>query len=87
MMIRRTSALRQIVLLSRRSRSFHSSAILAGDALDAVDTFARRHSKSLSFLVVHGWKFRNFEIRVSRCIRHDDVYFVIDPDLLQRSEH
>ena len=51
-MIRRATALRRIVasgnkIYNRKSnaRSFHTTGVMAGDALDMVDTFARRHSK------------------------------------------
>ena len=30
---------------SKNARTFHSSSLLGRDALDMVDTFARRHSK------------------------------------------
>jgi hypothetical protein len=55
MMLRHATALRRALLttssgaknqrvLAHGSRAFHSSAVFA-DALDMVDTFARRHSK------------------------------------------
>lgn len=51
-MIRRATALRRIVasgnkLYNKKSnaRSFHTTGVMAGDALDMADTFARRHSK------------------------------------------
>lgn len=46
MMIGRSVALRRVLLSQRRTLMFHTSSVLGADALDAVDTFARRHSKS-----------------------------------------
>jgi hypothetical protein len=47
-MIRRAAVLRRVVasVQSKNARTFQSSSILGRDALDMVDTFARRHSKS-----------------------------------------
>ena len=43
MMLRRVTALRRLAPV--QGRVFHASAALSADALDMVDTFARRHSK------------------------------------------
>jgi len=44
-MIRRTTVLRRFLLQKKGVRSFHTTSVLAGDALDMRDTFARRHCK------------------------------------------
>jgi hypothetical protein len=43
----RRAAPRRVVLpsLAQPATSFHASAVTSADALDMVDTFARRHSK------------------------------------------
>jgi hypothetical protein len=40
-------ARRVLASQSKNARTFHSSSLLGRDALDMVDTFARRHSKSM----------------------------------------
>lgn len=45
-MIRRAAALRRIA--SSYARHYHASSAIAADALDMVDTFARRHGTFLS---------------------------------------
>jgi hypothetical protein len=46
-MIRARASIARRVLSSqsKNARTFHSSSLLGRDALDMVDTFARRHSK------------------------------------------
>jgi hypothetical protein len=53
-MIRRAAVLRRVLASqSKNARTFHSSSLLGRDALDMVDTFARRHSKSIFDLLQH----------------------------------
>lgn len=44
---RASVARRVLASQSKNARTFHSSSLLGRDALDMVDTFARRHSKSI----------------------------------------
>jgi hypothetical protein len=57
-MIRRGTALRRLLALRAGNngqqrevlRSFHACSVVGADALDMVDTFARRHCEFSSFL-------------------------------------
>lgn len=74
-MMRRSAVLGRLLASQRRQnvRTFQTSSVLAADALDMVDTFARRHSESIVVALLVVELFFPFVLDRPLCLRHDCV--------------
>ena len=65
-LLRRLQRTTAAAAAAQRTTAFHSSAVLSGDALDMVDTFARRHCKFCSIkATVKWWRHQTLSLLLS----------------------